>query len=77
MRQHCRTAVEDPERLVVERHEHGQVAALLRSDDPAVHEGHIHPGFGVVQKLLVLLGAAGQALFDGHALAGEDLLVAL
>ena len=43
----------------------------------AVHEGHVDPGLRIVQELLVLLRAAGHALFDGHAFTGEDLLVAL
>ena len=77
LRQRRRTAVEDPERLVVQSHEHGQVAALPRLDDPAVHEGHIHPGLRVVQELLVVLCAAGHALFDGQAFSGKDLFVAL
>ena len=77
LRQRCRIAVEDPERLVVERHEHDQVAALRRADDAAVHEGDVDAGLRIVQQALVLVCAAGQALFDGHAVAGEDFLVAL
>ena len=77
LRQRRRAAVEDPERLVVQRHEHGEVAALLRRDDPAVHEGHVDAGIRLVQQLLVVLCAARHSNLDGHALSGQDVPVAL
>ena len=77
LRQRPGIAVEDPQRFVVEGHQHDQVAALLRADNPTVHEGDIHAGFRIVQKLLVFVCATGQPLFDGHPVARQDLLVAL
>ena len=67
------SAIEDPQRLVIQRREHHEVAAVFGRDDAAVNERNVDAGCGVVQQARVVVGAAGQPLLDRHAFAREDL----
>ena len=77
LRQRLLPPIEEPDRLVVQRREHDEAAAVSRPDHSAVHERDVDTGLRVVQQELVLVRAAGQSLLDRDALAREYRLVAL